>query len=360
MKQQIKYTLIPALIMLAGCHESNEFNGNISELVHTNVRQVEYSSIVKNEGRSITTPVYNNATQMVHNDSIFLFLNPNGEYRFTAYNINSKQTKSFVPAGYGEEEGLYYLDLNIHNTTATALDFGCGRLVEIDLTQCFNDQYKPIFYDLTNNEKQPLGAVKCGEKVISTGIYTQGRYCLSDSRIGKENYWVNYPSCIGSDLSDTLKSILYASNYMTLNPEGNRIVCANIQYGCLDICTIEGNRVQRINESHLTLPDIKITKKSNKREWHPVAYSTNNVFGFCDITASEKHIYALYSGRTYKSYKNNVDKGKIIFVFDWSGQHIETFHLDDECISISYDNNSENLYALIETGNNKEIIILHL
>lgn len=37
MKQQIKYTLIPALIMLAGCHESNEFNGNISELVHTNI-----------------------------------------------------------------------------------------------------------------------------------------------------------------------------------------------------------------------------------------------------------------------------------------------------------------------------------
>ena len=143
MKQQIKYTLIPALIMLAGCHENNEFNGNISELVHTNVRQVEYSSIVKNEGRSITTPVYNNATQMVHNDSIFLFLNPNGEYRFTAYNINSKQTKRFVPAGYSEEEGLYYLDLNIHNTTATALDFGCGRLVEIDLTQCFNDEYNP-------------------------------------------------------------------------------------------------------------------------------------------------------------------------------------------------------------------------
>lgn len=360
MKQQIKYTLIPALIILAGCHQNNEFNGNVSELVHTNVRQIEYSSIVNNEGRSITTPVYNNATQMVHKDSIFLFLNPNGEYRFTAYNINSKQTKNFVPAGYDEEEGLYYLDLNIHNTKATAMDFGCGRLVEIDLAQCFNYEYKPNFYDLTINDKQPLGAVKCGETVISTGLYSKGRYCLSNSQSGHDNYCVNYPTCVGTDLSDTLKSILYASNYMTLHPSGNRIACANIQYGCLDICTIEESKVQRINESHLTLPNIKITKKSNKREWHPIAYSTDNIFGFCDITSSEKYIYALYSGRTYKSYKNNVDKGKIIFVFDWNGQHIETIHLDEECISISYDSNSENLYTLIETGENKEIIILHL
>lgn len=158
------------------------------------------------------------------------------------------------------------------------------------------------------------------------------------------------------------KSIFYASNILALNPMHSKVACANMQSGCLDICEIHDNELSRINEVHMTTPRVKFNRHRPKGRGltHPVTYSRNNLFGFCDLAVSENYIFALYSGRTLKDYNLDVDKGKTIVVFDWNGLHVRTYQLQNACSAISYDAADNTIYALSQEGNKPQIITLNL
>ena len=162
----------------------------------------------------------------------------------------------------------------------------------------------------------------------STGVYTQGRYCISQVS-GDDTYSVSYPACADPTLTDTLKSAFYASNTLAVKPTLERLACANMQTGCLDICEINGNELTRVNEVHLTPAKVKFNRHRPKGRGlvHPVNYSKYHIFGFCDLAVSDDYIYALYSGRTLKQHNLDVDKGKTILVFDWNGSHVTAWKM---------------------------------
>lgn len=240
------------------------------------------------------------------------------------------------------------------------MDFSTGRLVEIDLNHCTEADYRPVFTSLTAHGKTPLGAVRAGNRIISTGIYTSGRYCSTNPAENEDIYSVAYPECALPSLSDSLKSIFYASNCLALNRTQTRLACANMQYGCLDLCDIREDQLIRVNEVHLNRPGVSIRpqRPKSRKMWYPVAYTDHNLFGFCDLTTSDDYIFALYSGRTYRQYRNDVDKGRVILVFDWNGSHVRTYHLSNSCSSISYDPTTGAIYALSHEKGKCEIITL--
>ncbi|MDE7374588.1 MAG: TolB-like 6-bladed beta-propeller domain-containing protein, partial [Odoribacter sp.] len=170
------------------------------------------------------------------------------------------------------------------------------------------------------------------------------------------------PEWAGTGPYATPKTGFYASNCMAVNTSHSRLACANMQYGCLDLCDIEGNTLNRVNEIHLNRPGISVQskRKRNAGMWYPVSYTQNNLFGFCDLTTSDDCIFALYSGRTYRQHKGDVDKGRIILVFDWNGTHLRTYHLSSTCSSISYDKATNTIYALSQEKGKAEIITLNL
>ena len=159
-----------------------------------------------------------------------------------------------------------------------------------------------------------------------------------------------------------MKSIFYASNCLALNRPQTRLACANMQYGCLDLCDIREDQLIRVNEVHLNRPgvSIRLQRPKGRKMWYPVAYTDHNLFGFCDLTTSDDYIFALYSGRTYRQYRNDVDKGRVILVFDWNGSHVRTYHLSNSCSSISYDPVTDAIYALSHEKGKCEIITLNL
>ena len=186
-------------------------------------------------------------------------------------------------------------------------------------------------------------------------------YCISQAS-GADTYSVSYPACADPTLTDTLKSAFYASNTLAVKPTLERLACANMQTGCLDICEINGNELIRVNEVHLTPAKVKFNRHRPKGRGlvHPVNYSKYHIFGFCDLAVSDDYIYALYSGRTLKQHNLDVDKGKTILVFDWNGSHVRTYRLENACSSISYSAEENTIYALSQENNHSEIITLHL
>lgn len=84
------------------------------------------------------------------------------------------------------------------------------------------DDFTPTYIE---DGKTPFGAIRLDERILSTGLYTAGRYCISQAT-GHNSYSVSYPTCADSTLTDTLKSVFYANNILALNPTHSRVVCA--------------------------------------------------------------------------------------------------------------------------------------
>lgn len=356
--KKLFYYIIPALF-LSACQAEPEIIEEVTPLVKTRASSLQFA---QTDNVNLNDLGIINPSKIIHKDSLSVILTPKSKYRFAIYNhINGKLVR-LVPAGSSEGEGLNYLNINLNGNIVSSLDFGTGRLVEIDLTQYTNADYQPTFTSLTGNSKTPFGAVRVGNQIISTGIYTAGRYCCTNPADNTDQFSVNYPECADPTLSDTLKSIFYASNCLAVNQSQTRLACANMQYGCLDICDINGNQLTRMNEVHLNRPGVVFQHKRTRKTgmWYPVSYTRNNLFGFCDLTTSDDFIFALYSGRTYREHKGNVDKGRIIFVFDWNGSHVRTWHISNSCSSISYDKASNTIYALSHENGRSEIITLNL
>lgn len=352
-------TYIFIALFFAACQAEPEIIEEITPLVHTRVGALQFA---QTDNLNLDDLGIIHPTKIVRKDSLYVILTPQSQYRFAIYNHIDGTLRRLVPAGIGAGEGLYYLNLHLNGNTVSSLDFGTGRLVEIDLTHCTEADYQPVFTSLTANAKTPLGAVRAGNRIISTGLYTKGRYCSSVPASNDDSFSVAYPTCALPTLPDSLKSIFYASNCLALHPAQTRLACANMQYGCLDLCDIEGAQLTRVNEVHLNRPGISIQSRRprGQKTWYPVAYTRNNLFGFCDLTVSENYIYALYSGRTYRQHKSDVDKGQTILVFDWNGSHIRTYHLSNSCSSISYDPTTDAIYALSHENGKSEIITLNL
>jgi len=354
-----KITNILVILFFAACQAEPEGFEEATPLLHTRASEMQFAHANK---LNLTDIGIVAPSKIVRYDSLYVILTPKSNYRFAIYDLRTGGLKHLVPAGIGENEGLYYLNLHRTGSVVSSLDFGTGRLVEIDLAQYATPGYTPKFTKLNGNDKTPLGAIRCGDRIISTGIYTQGRYCCSNTGNDSDTYSVAYPACADQSMSDSLKSIFYASNSLVSHPDGRRIACANMQYGCLDICDFDGENLARVNEVHLTRANIRVHHKRphGRGMWHPIAYTERNIFGFCDLTVSDEYIFALYSGRTYRQYKGDVDKGRDIFIFDWNGTHVRTLHIPNSCSSLSYDSASNSLYALSHEGREAEIIALNL
>lgn len=346
-------------LFISACQAEPDFTEEVTPLLHTRAGSLQFAQTdnLNLDALGIVHP-----TKIVRKDSLYVILTPQSAYRFAIYNHLNGTLHHLVPAGSGEGEGHCYLNLHLNGNIVSALDFSTGRLVEIDLNHCTEADYRPVFTSLTTHGKTPLGAVLAGNRIISTGIYTSGRYCSTNPAENEDIYSVAYPECALPSLSDSLKSIFYASNCLALNRPQTRLACANMQYGCLDLCDIREDQLIRVNEVHLNRPgvSIRLQRPKGRKMWYPVAYTDHNLFGFCDLTTSDDYIFALYSGRTYRQYRNDVDKGRVILVFDWNGSHVRTYHLSNSCSSISYDPVTDAIYALSHEKGKCEIITLNL
>lgn len=49
---------------------------------------------------------------------------------------------------------------------------------------------------------------------------------------------------------------------------------------------------------------------------------------YMDLAVTDKYVYALYSGRSFKEYQLAAYEGQIIIVYDWAGRIVKTYQLD--------------------------------
>lgn len=69
-------------------------------------------------------------------------------------------------------------------------------------------------------------------------------------------------------------------------------------------------------------------------------------FGYLDVAATDREVFALYSGRTRSDHPGRANYGDRVHVYDWSGRLLRVLLLDHSAIGIAVDARAEHLYAV--------------
>jgi hypothetical protein len=166
------------------------------------------------------------------------------------------------------------------------------------------------------------------EYYLASGIFPEGRLCLMDKEGNIHSYLGTYP--IQGDAAKELPFHILGMAYQSLmckQDNGNRVALATryaetMQIYEWDPLTQTVNDVRLISNSSpmFTTADINGTPNFSPDK--------DTRWGYIDVDASDKYIYALYSGRL-QSQDNMFYAGNQIHVFDWDGNAIYQLHLDD-------------------------------
>lgn len=340
---KMKHNLTPllfAILCCIGCDTSDQPVSEEKQLLLA----AEKTTSVSLLSEPFTIPAGElEPSKVIKYDSLLVALDPTGEYRMTVFNLNGRIIRQLLPAGSQPEGGLYFLNMQVSpEGVVSAYDFGRSRLVEIDLNLVAESGYAPTFTDFSG-KPATLGAIRHKESFISTGLYEKGRYGLGNT--GCRSYFLNYPVTGGHrSINEINKGILYASNCLAVQPGGSRFICTHMHSGSMEIAQISDTGIYRIKQWIFHSPEAVV----RSRHTHPVAFRTENPHGFYDVAVTPTRIYALYSGRSYKDYKEKVHYGERIIVFDWDGNHIRNYSLSTPIRSLSYDPKTETLYGFVD------------
>lgn len=193
-------------------------------------------------------------------------------------------------------------------------------------------------------EVRHLWATRAGNYIVATGIYPEGRYLLYSLEDGQSHYSVTYPDHPWYPaLQERTKAFLYASNVLRARPDGEAFVCADMYSGIMDICRINDGEVSLIRRLIYHYPRVQI---AGKGDWPQVVYSKDNRFGFTDVCVTEKSIYALYSGLTYRMEKENFQYCRTLIEVGWDGIVKSTRSIDVALTQLTYDAQEKTLYGI--------------
>lgn len=195
-------------------------------------------------------------------------------------------------------------------------------------------------------EGKTLMAAKGHNFIISTGLYTKGRYRLLNTDTNKENYFLNYQEHPDyPNLPEFIKSILYASANIQLRPDEKMFACTDMYSGLIDICRINQDKIELVCRHNFYSPKVYI-------ENGDVAYAKEYGDGFISLATSNQQIYVLHQG---PAYENKITKNTLL-IFDWQGNLLQNIQMAETLKSITFDMTDNTLYGITEKADLVKLI----
>lgn len=231
-------------------------------------------------------------------------------------------------------------------------DFMQGKVMEYSAGQKGNIQSHSLAIP---EKEQHLSAIKGENFIISTGIYEIGRYLYTPDA-GEAKYFLSYPESPDyPDMTEKVKSILYASCVLRIRPDERSFVGADMYSGTIDFCRIENGKIELVKRVCLHAPEVRVQGTAHPK----VRYTKTNLMGFTDVAVSEDRVYALHSGKSFREAGNYFSACEELLIFDWDGNLLERCHLPAPVTTIDY-SSSENCIYAVENGRDVSLLRINL
>jgi len=112
----------------------------------------------------------------------------------------------------------------------------------------------------------------------------------------------------------------------------------------IDIYSSDGNLRKSVVGPQGFFPVYEPTSTDGKSVL--VMDNQNTRFGYIDAAVTDRFMFTLYSGRSRKDFPGKANFGEDIHVFDWAGNLLQVFKLDNDVLAITVDQKAEILYAI--------------
>ena len=180
----------------------------------------------------------------------------------------------------------------------------------------------------------------CGEKMAAKSFVGDSwiHYYINN----KEKGTGSFPSFEETDkLQNEEKVSLFRNGQQKFSPDGTKLAscisdgCAIAMYDCNESSFKEIKMLEYFPPI-FTFVDYDFQK---------TAITTHNKVGFVDIACTNKYVYALYSGKRLEDGLFSAYYGSYVFVYDWNGNPIIQYELEEDLFKLNIDESEGILYG---------------
>lgn len=202
-----------------------------------------------------------------------------------------------------------------------------------------NNANTPIRYQRPRFEGYPIGVGILDDLFIATGLFNQGRIQVVDTSGSLVRFLGPVPP--GPPGMPEIVRQHAHHGVIATRPSSTQFVIANRYADELEFYQLDST------ESFLTRGPAGVSRvysANNNNGTASMQLGPNSHHGYVDVTASEKYVYALFSGR--KVDESNSTQCGVIHVYNWQGGLVKTLSLDVHVTDIAASRDGRYLYAV--------------
>lgn len=245
----------------------------------------------------------------------------------------------FGRLGQGPDECLFPSSLHPEGASVGFWDVNRRRYAAYDAGSLDESAKLAPRFTVTDSlfhfEVYPL----CDRTFIAAGLYEDFRFARLDA---SGRFLEGIDECPYRDaeeraVSGLIRSDIYQGR-LAVSPSGDRVVHASLRAEVLAFYRLsrEGS-VSRTAQCIGSYPSYS---------YNSVAMQKNAPVYYLDVSADDRRVYVLYSGRNYEADKEKAFAGDGIHVYDWEGKLLCRLRLDVDIESLCVTSRGDRLYAI--------------
>lgn len=220
-------------------------------------------------------------------------------------------------------------------------DIQSGRLTQFDLDvrqqtprrmlRAPSGLYSPVWF---------------GDTLVSNGLFSQEMlqyFTESDKEMRKVRTAGHTP--FGREVEDV--AMILNRTIMAVPPSRTKMAAAYRYTSRVDFFDASGRLMHsaagptEITPYYRVVPD----PRSKMNRWVPLR---ETAYAYLDVDATDEFVYALFTGRSHKDYKDTYDLGDQVHVFTWDGRLADVWKLDEAVTRIEVDVEGGRLFGARE------------
>lgn len=295
--------------------------------------------------------------QMLYMDSSLLIHDVKTENLFWLIDVADKyKTYNFGRCGNAGNEFLQVGSVcKMNNDSVLGVwDSYRRNLQAINLKQVkrLEDDYPVIMKDTTSKFRIKLYATKYGN-YLGLGFYENGMLSLSGPTM-QTSYFFEYPYRDQHErmTSNRLRGMAYQGT-LCANESQDKFLYAINSAPIFMLFSVSDNQIEKTYEWIGGYPTYKTEDTGNS---FSAPISADNKMTFISAYATERYIYLLYSGKSFREAQMKALEANVIYRLTWSGKPVDKLILDYPVTLFCVSDDDKNLYALASKG---ELELVH-
>jgi hypothetical protein len=275
-------------------------------------------------------------------DSLLVMRNRGTEYQFHIFNTqNTKKIGELIPFGNGPNEMIEPAIIPSDDSFIWILDKMKRSVSKCSLNISTDTSYIEILKKITIQEYADQAAI-INKNILAVILNpAMKRFCLYDNTGLLIKDFGEYPEC-KSDYAEYEKMEAFFCDFI-INHKKNRLLMSYKQTDLIDIYDLEGNLIKRLHGPEQFYPAVK--QEQNGEQIKVRAQSGKSRHAYFTPRNAGEEVFILYSGKVFDKERPSYLMNNI-FVFDWDGNPIRRYELDNPCFSFDVDPKNKTIYTL--------------